>query len=78
MARLEGHGGVVTALAVLPDGRVVSGSDDETIRLWDEATGAETARLDLDWAVTCLAIIASESLVVAGDRSGRIHWLKVR
>jgi len=32
---LSGHGSAVTALAVLPDGRVISGSDDKTLKLWD-------------------------------------------
>ena len=45
-ARLEGHTGSVTALCLLPDGRLASGSDDKTIRLWDVTTGAETARLE--------------------------------
>lgn len=31
---LEGHIGEVRALAVLPDGRLASASDDVTIRLW--------------------------------------------
>jgi hypothetical protein len=44
-ARFEGHAGGVTALVVLPDGRLTSGSYDRTIRVWDTASGAETARL---------------------------------
>ena len=33
-ATLQGHTGWVTALAVLPDRRVVSGSADGTLRVW--------------------------------------------
>jgi WD40 repeat protein len=35
----EGHTGIVSAVAVLPDGRAISGSSDSTIRLWDLETG---------------------------------------
>jgi WD40 repeat protein len=45
-AHLEGHSGSVTALCVLPDGRLASGSRDKTIRLWDVKTGAESAHLE--------------------------------
>ncbi|KAJ8058450.1 hypothetical protein OCU04_012638 [Sclerotinia nivalis] len=37
---LEGHSGLVWSIAFSPDGtKVASGSNDETIRLWDTATG---------------------------------------
>jgi hypothetical protein len=43
LGRLEGHSGSVEALCVLADRLGLR--DDETIRLWDPNSGAETARL---------------------------------
>ena len=36
---VAGHRGEVECVTVLPDGRVVSGSDDNTLRVWDTKTG---------------------------------------
>ncbi len=64
------------AVAVLPDGRLASGSDDNSIRLWEGSTGQETARLEVDFAVLSFAVLAEKRLA-AGDQGGRIHWLEI-
>ena len=39
----KGHTRAVRTVAVTPDGtRIVTGSDDGTIRVWDAVTGVET------------------------------------
>jgi hypothetical protein len=47
-----------------------------TIRPWDVARGAETARLEADAPLLCLTALADLHLV-AGDSLGRLHWLEV-
>ena len=40
---LKGHTGRVTSVAFSPDGkRIVSGSDDNTVKVWDADKGTET------------------------------------
>lgn len=70
---------IVNALAVLPDGRLASGSFDKTIRLWDPASPGRVRRVLFvaDAAINSLVIHPSRPLLVAGDASGRLHWLEL-
>ena len=46
---LEGHSNLVCAVAFSSDGKlVVSGFDDDTVKLWDAATGALQQALKVD------------------------------
>lgn len=64
----EKHTGGVTALAVLPDGRIASaGPEDDTIRLWNPAGGVCKATLvGQPGGVNALAVLADGRLASAG------------
>ena len=71
---LRGHGGMVQGLQFLPQGdRLVSVSNDGTIRLWEGSTGAQLeiwkGGEDAD-AIQTLALHPTQPLFVTGDSRG--------
>jgi WD40 repeat protein len=71
---LEGHADSVTVLAVLPNGQLVSGADDGTIKQWNLVTSTCEATLDAHtYPVQGLAVLA-DGRVASGssDRMIRI------
>jgi hypothetical protein len=78
MESLQGHSDRVTALGVTPDGsRAVSASRDGTIRVWDLATGREIAHFRGEDSFEACAIAPDGRYIMAGEVSGRIHFLRL-
>jgi len=62
----------VSTLAVLADGKLVSGSRDASVRLWDVDTGACVVTLGHTDVVTCLAVLPDGRLA-SGTRDGTVR-----
>jgi WD40 repeat protein len=66
-------GSDVTALALLSDGQLASGSKDQLVRVWDPKSGAETARLGVyNGPVTSLAALPDGRLASGSDEENAI------
>ncbi|RXW13019.1 hypothetical protein EST38_g12835 [Candolleomyces aberdarensis] len=67
---LQGHRGLVWSVAISPDGkRIVSGSRDNTIRIWDMETGAQVGEplLGHGGHINSVAISPDGKLIVSGS-----------
>jgi WD40 repeat protein len=64
----------VTACAFTPDGdRIVSGSADQTLRVWDAESGDTLALLPLPGSLTAVAVHPWLPRAVCGDKGGGIY-----
>ena len=64
----EGHSSYVRCVAVINDNTIVSGSDDNSLKIWDIKSGEEIKSLTghSDF-VTCVSVI-DENTIVSGSR----------
>jgi len=75
---LKGHSEIVDAVAVTPDGRkAVSASWDQTLKVWDLERGEVVATFTGEGPIVCCTIGPDGVTIVAGDSSGRVHFLRL-
>ena len=74
---LRGHQAFVTSVALFPGARLaVSTSEDATLRVWDLASGRTVMAFTGDGELRTCAVTPDGATVVAGEDSGRIHFLR--
>ncbi|MBW3597260.1 MAG: hypothetical protein KY475_08300 [Planctomycetes bacterium] len=65
---LAGHGGSVTGVAFTKDGaKLVTGSQDKTLRVWSVADGAEIAKVETPSPVTAVVLAADDQQIAAAN-----------
>ena len=70
---LEGHSGMIRAIAFSPDGRTLaSASHDQTLRLWDQATGQTLQSQSCPDHLVALVFLPSEGNLAAAQETGVI------
>jgi len=57
--------------------RAVSGSEDRTLKVWDLETGEIVTTFTGESDVSAVAIAADDRTIVAGEWSGRVHFLRL-
>jgi len=75
---LEGHAGGVYAVALTANGRrAVSASADQILKVWDIESGREICSFTGDSAMLSCAVSPDGRTIVAGEASGRVHFLRL-
>jgi WD40 repeat protein len=63
---------------VTVDGKqVISASSDNTLILWDLATGKVIASFTGESPIDCCAVALDGLIIVAGDQLGQVHFLRL-
>jgi WD40 repeat protein len=78
LCMLQGHTDWVTAVAVTPDGRrTISGSGDRTLRVWNLESGEYSAGFTGEGPISHFAVAPDGRTIIAGEKSGRWHFLRL-
>ncbi len=70
---VPGHENTVTSLTFTGDGRLITASEDRTIRTWDPKIGKELARIRMDGLPWALAVSPGGDLMAGSQGSGGIR-----
>ncbi len=75
---LKGHTESINCVAIMPDGKhAISGSNDKSIKMWDLTSGKAIATYWFDDIVNSISISQCGNILMVGDKSGRVHKLKI-
>ena len=75
---LIGHAKKVNGLAISPNGNfMVSVADDTTLKLWNLSSLEVIASFTAEDALECCTFAPDGMTIVAGERSGRLHFLQL-
>ena len=77
-AMYSGHGDGVSCIDVSPDGnKIITGSLDKTVKVWDIRTQAELANFNFPSQVFSLAVCPQTSWLATGEQSGKVSALNL-
>jgi WD40 repeat protein len=75
---LKGHNDLVNAVAITPNGKqVISGSSDNTLKVWILETREVVTTFTGDSPIYCCAVAPDGVTIVAGEAPGRLYFLRL-